>query len=164
MTEYEVDERELVAEIELRFPLDSDEDKAERLRMWRFTRKYGLGDYEGDYAEIDMGQEWYCPSCMIQLELVESRGEPRLDCPTSYHTCEYGYANRVGRELGRVSWSTPYKYPLSKVEYLKEKIRKQDRMIQSQFTHIQKARKIIDQARDEIKIAKVLLEQLEGKR
>ncbi|ELA6946607.1 hypothetical protein RBG11_004210 [Vibrio parahaemolyticus] len=130
--------------------------------MWLFTRKFGLGDYEGVYREIDMSQEWYCPSCLVPLELVWNHGEPRLDCPTSYHVCEYGYANLIGRQLGRMSWTTAYRYPLSKVDYLKAKIRKRDALIQSQFTVIQTARKKIEQARDEIKIAKVLLEQLES--
>lgn len=112
-----------------------------RAKVWK------LVPYSGDFLEIDLKQDWYCPHCRDGSKLILSNAGDCLLCPTEWHACEYEYHNAAGRDKYEVFWSKGFKYPLSHQGLL---IDKRDCLItglsdnKAQITRLRKRNKEIE--------------------
>lgn len=78
-------------------------------------KKWGMTPYNGQFNEIYLDGEWYCPDCSGKTKLKLNRYGDGLYCPEHPELCEYEYHNAAGRDKHRVFWAVGFEYPLSKV-------------------------------------------------
>lgn len=100
------------------------EKNIQRGKSWA---TFGLKPYMGDFSEIDLSDEWYCPRCHQRLKL--GAGGLYLYCPNDYNICEYEYHNAEGREHYGVFWSEDFHYPLSRSELIRAQIHEKKKTI-----------------------------------
>lgn len=90
----------------------------ERGKIWL---EHGLKPYMGEFREIDLNQEWYCPNCRTpKTKLVLGRNGRSLHCPTFHEICEYEYGNKEERDLSGTFLSDNYQWPITILELKKD--------------------------------------------
>ncbi len=112
-----------------------------------------LEPFTGEFKEIDMFGEWYCPRCKSKNRKLQlSQDSLTLHCPDHY-LCEYEYCNKDGRDKYKMFLTARYRYPISLTELEQHLLE----------TNIKRLNEIDSNISDLIKVKKeILLEIVRG--
>lgn len=113
--------------------------------------EYGLKPFSGPFHDIDMHQEWYCPSCQsLNAKLILSKDQLELYCNHNIYECEYSYCNKEGRDQRQYFVSSGFRYPMTIRELNKAKLKSKQQALAALSKNINNLQQDIEQLKTDI--------------
>lgn len=151
-------------------PETTQENELELYRMEQLAKQWNMpySVYKGKTNDIDLHLTWYCPHCLVRLNIGrvvvhngcavhESYKHSKMDhvyemlcCPSRHEVCDYSFWNKDLRRSAPSFWSSDFLYPLNPMQLHQRRIDMTKKAILHHQSEIERHKALIAEQKEKL--------------